>query len=166
MARVKGGGVYSREKQIVEFWKRVTVKRKNECWEFNAFSIRTSKNGFKKNGAVWIDGKNISAHRFSFQLENGPIPEGLEVCHSCDNPPCVNPNHLFLGNQSINMLDMVKKGRNKHKKGEKHPRAKLTEKQVLDIRKDARGAIKLSRIYDVGISTITQVKKRLTWKHL
>lgn len=90
------------------FWKHVNKLSKDECWEFIPH-----KPG--KYGSFSINSKHISAHRFSYELHNGPIPDELWVLHKCDNPPCVNPNHLFLGTHQDNVDDMVKKGRNQRK---------------------------------------------------
>lgn len=68
----------------------------------------TKRDGY---GRIRVDGKSWLAHRFSWVLANGPIPEGMYVCHRCDNPPCINPEHLFLGTQTDNMRDMAAKGR-------------------------------------------------------
>lgn len=92
----------------VRLWSKVPV-RGDGCWEFAGAK---SHKGYGQL-PIWRDGRSIprSAHRLSWELANGPIPAGMSVLHRCDNPPCVRPDHLFLGTQSDNMQDMVAKGR-------------------------------------------------------
>jgi hypothetical protein len=95
------------------FW--AYVQKTASCWVWTGTQ---SDNGY---GRIWGKGRHIKAHRFSWELHNGPIPEGMHVCHKCDTPACVNPEHLFLGTASDNMRDMVAKGR--HSWGENRPGA-------------------------------------------
>lgn len=122
-------------------------------------------------GQIRIDGESPGAHRVAYELYIGPIPEhdsshGMCVCHSCDNPSCVNPAHLYLGTNKDNMDDRDRKGR--QQKGERHYLAKLTVKNVLEIRKMA-GSQTLSyiaNIFGVGQTAISYVISRKTWKHV
>lgn len=105
------------------------VKKSDGCWEWTSATL---VDGY---GLLRIDGKGKQlAHRFSYELHCGPIPDGIHVLHRCDNRLCVRPEHLFLGTRSDNMQDMVNKGRNADIGGEKNPNAKLSPAQVEEIR--------------------------------
>jgi hypothetical protein len=93
------------------FWSK--VDKSGDCWVW-----KDSTKGFGYGIFAVTHGKQVGAHRFSWEIHNGPIPEGLEVCHKCDNPPCVNPDHLFLGTHTENLLDMHAKGRGA--RGDRH----------------------------------------------
>ena len=113
------------------FDEKYIIDESTGCWNWKKTSGR-------RYGSMWLDDKRQQAHRASWQLHIGEIPEGLCVLHKCDNTKCVNPNHLFLGTQTDNMQDMVKKGRrnenNKAKPGELHHNAKLNLIDVINIR--------------------------------
>lgn len=88
-----------------KFWGNVRIGARHECWPWTA---ARHPRGY---GHLWIRRRAVNAHRISWVLSHGEIPDGLSVLHHCDNPPCVNPNHLFLGTQQDNVKDMVEKGR-------------------------------------------------------
>lgn len=118
------------------------------CWEWMGARA-------KGYGSLHLNGRHVMAHRISWELARGPIPEGLNVLHKCDNPPCIRPSHLFLGTQAVNAWDMVLKGRAKRTplRGIAHPRAKLTDEQVAEMRRlSAAGvsAAELGRRYGVS----------------
>jgi len=143
------------------FWTKVDVRGPDECWPWQG----AKSHGY---GTIWLEGKNLRAHRMVWELTFGLIPDGFCVCHSCDNGLCVNPAHLFLGTQAENMADMKSKGRSS--KGRLSGRAKLTEDQVISIRKEyAQGNIthmELGAKYNVVHRTIGFVTSRETWSHL
>jgi hypothetical protein len=111
---------------------------------------------------------NVRAHRFAYELANGPIPHGMCVCHRCDNPPCVNHEHLFLGTNADNMADRDEKRRTHQ--GSKHHFARLTEQDVIEIRRrfDADGVSKtqLAKDFGVRIGTVAFIIKRKTWSRI
>lgn len=135
------------------------------CWIWN---------GAKNKGYGLIcfkDNPHMPAHRVSYILFRGEIPEGKLVCHNCpdgkDNPSCVNPDHLWIGTTQQNSKDSVKKGRSL--KGELHNKAKLTEKDVLEIRRLHKEGIKQTKIaemFNVLASYINCIIKKRTWKHI
>ena len=145
---------------------RYTKPVKNGCIEWTA---STAGAGY---GQVRIKGQGYLTHRLSWMVNNGAIPKGLRVLHKCDNKLCVNPKHLFLGTQADNIRDMMQKGRRGYTglPGARHHKAKLTEADVLRIRRllsetDITRA-ELTRVYRVSKSTIDHVANRTTWQHI
>jgi len=124
-------GVYKRPPLEVRFWPNVDKRGPDECWPWKA-GVGGDGYGRVRNGS-----KQDSAHRVSWELNNGPIPDGLHVLHKCDNRPCVNPAHLFLGTHQDNMADMVKKERTTRKTHCKrgHP---LSGDNLLYVNKQGR----------------------------
>lgn len=121
-------------------------------------------------GAFNTDHKTIAAHRVSYELYIGDIPDGLFVCHKCDNRLCVNPDHLFVGTNQDNMDDMYKKKRNNQPKGVNHCCAKMTEEDVLRIRllaqNESYSISALADKYELNSGSIWQIVHRKTWKHI
>lgn len=119
-------------------------------------------------GHIRKNGKWVKAHRVSYELNKGKIPKGMNVCHTCDNPMCVNPDHLFLGTQKDNMHDKVKKGRafTGDQKGANNGAAKLTESDIRDIRKSQGSCKELAIKFFTSPMNISLIKRRLAWAHV
>jgi hypothetical protein len=117
-------------------------------------------------GVASLDGRPTKAHRVAFELVHGPIPDGLDVLHRCDNPPCWNPHHLFVGTARDNIRDSVAKGRWVRRKGEHHRDAKLTEADVLAIRASRERQVDLADKYGICQSVVSAIKLRKIWKHV
>ncbi len=115
-------------------------------------------------GKIKVNGKMQPAHRFSYEQVNDYIPDGFFVLHKCDNPSCVNVDHLFLGTHQDNMDDMVAKDR--QVTGEDHGNAKLTETDVIAIRADTRLLREIAVDYGVSKTGIGEIKRRITWKQI
>jgi len=144
------------------FWSKVDKRGPDECWEWKAGCV---SNGY---GRFRFNGKKQQAHRVAWQLEHGPIPKGMFVCHTCDNRLCVNINHLYLGDHKDNMDDMVAKGR--QAKGEDIRQSKLTEAEVVAIRTlyatgeyTYRG---LAKMFNVNATTISLIVRYKIWTHI
>lgn len=120
-------------------------------------------------GITQWNGKLQGAHRLAYMAYKGEIPKGMYVCHSCDNPSCINPDHLFLGTPLANMRDMVRKGRSRGPQGVNHPKAKLTEHQAMLAKACPTkfgSASALSRLFGVNRHVISNIKAGRIWKHL
>lgn len=145
------------------FWAKVDRRGDNECWVWTGHRLPKGYGHFR------VDGGLQKAHRVSYELHKGPIPEGHVVCHSCDNPPCVNPAHLWSGTAVENNADRDKKGRHVRSVGSKHGMATLTEEQVLQIRAlAAAGHTRKTIGAQFGITRfhLHEILTRRTWKHI
>lgn len=130
----------------------------------------------KGYGVFSLNRKQKYAHRVSYQLYNGPIPDGLYVLHRCDNPACVSPTHLFLGTQKDNMRDMMAKGRRKWERGGNGRSGEgvhfheLTELQVLEIRRlrsvDGMFQQEIAEKFGVSQPLVSRILNRKVWKHI
>lgn len=131
-------------------WRSVT--KSNECWLWNG----PPNGGY---GRIKVDGRPMRAHRLAWTVTFGSIPDGLKVCHHCDTPLCVRPDHLFLGTQFHNVRDMVRKGRARFATASTAPRRNLTDEQVREIHR-RRGLVStraMAREYGVHQSNIVRV---------
>ena len=117
-------------------------------------------------GSLSFRRKSQLTHRLAYELAHGPIPDGLCVLHRCDNRPCLNPDHLFLGTKGDNARDMTAKGRHPRQHGEAHSQARLTEAAVLAIRADTRVMRLIAADLGVSERTVWDAKNRRTWTHL
>ena len=143
------------------FWEKVEVGGQDECWTWLA---STKQGGYGK--IMGDDGRFYLAHRVAYEMLIGDIPAGLLLCHRCDNPACVNPAHMFIGTQADNLKDMRSKGRGNPPCGTRHPRARLTEQLVTQIRSDLRSHRQLAKVLGISKSAIGMAKAGVTWKHV
>lgn len=146
-------------------WPSAYIPEPNSgCWIWLK-AIGTHGYGVTQNPKT---GNPTTAHRVSFEAHKGPIPPGMCVLHRCDCRPCINPDHLFLGTDADNVADKIKKGRLRWgiSVGESHGESKLTDTQVLEIRKSPDSGRALAKRYNVSQATIWYIKKRRTWRHL
>ena len=135
-----------------------------ECWEWTSY-----RNRVQGYGRLHHNGKDHKAHRVSYALANGPIPDGLVVRHKCDNPPCVNPAHLELGTQADNVADRVARSRGARVQGTANGRSKLTEDTVREIRTKHAGGGTINDLaieYEVSVYVVWSAVHRKTWKHV
>jgi len=143
------------------FWSKVDKKGEDECWEWLGSKIPDGYGNMKISSGV------ILSHRFCYELTYGKVPRSMCVCHTCDNPPCCNPKHLFLGTRSENTIDMYNKGRGVNNSGENHGGAILTKEQVNEIRKLRESNnltyITLANKYGVSEGHISKIITNKKW---
>ncbi len=118
-------------------------------------------------GVTYASGRPTLVHRYVYQLHHGEIPEGKCICHSCDNPGCINIDHLFIGTWADNNRDRAKKGRNANTHGEKHPRAKLTNDQAREIKQLLRTTNctqkEIGARFGVSWMVVAKIKEGKNW---
>ena len=131
------------------------------CWEYTG--QKRNSDGY---GELSVGGHKEMTHRVAFRLYIGSIPPGYYVCHSCDNPSCFNPEHLFLGSAADNARDRELKGRRKARNGEAHPMAKLGAEDVHQIRTCGLPASTVARQYGVTRQMIWRIRSRRNWRYV
>jgi hypothetical protein len=142
------------------FEQHVSRVPESGCWIWTA---SLNRNGY---GKAKVDGKDITAHRWSWMLHNGAIPDGLHVCHTCDVRACVNPAHLWLGTHKDNNDDKIRKGRQSDHVPP--PKRTLTEDQVREIRasRGKMGVVALAKLFGVDHTNISRIQNRKTYAHV
>jgi len=145
-----------------DFWSRVIIKSPHDCWEWSGCILA---DGY---GQTRMNTKKYRTHRLAYQLTYGSIPDELQVLHTCDNPKCCNPNHLWVGTTQDNTQDKIIKGRARYLKGEELPQTKLTCFQVEIIRMLADTKeyteIELGKMFSVSRGAINGIRLKRSWK--
>ena len=149
--------------ETARFWAKVDRRLSSGCFLWTAALNNMGYGLFRAAGKLQL------AHRVSYEIANGPIPTGLLVCHSCDVPNCVNPDHLWVGTHKDNAADMVAKGRGKDNLGSQNGNSKLTELDVVAIRE--RLAVRephssIARYYGVLVTAISDISTGRNWSHI
>jgi hypothetical protein len=164
-----------KEELISRFWLKVDKEHESGCWIWRG---NLNKQGYGRFG---VNRKIILAHRYSWEITNGEIPDGMYVCHICDVPACVNPSHMFLGTLADNNEDMRRKGRGINPpakanrtsfqkgvtSGENHPRAKLTRSDIEEaklLREQGWKYKDIAKKYGVATPTLHRAVRGTTWK--
>ena len=155
-------GRFSQRKTTLaeRFWSK--VQKGEGCW------IWTAGRTLGGYGRFWTGRYTVGAHRISWEMKYGPIPDGLNGLHRCDKPPCCNPDHLWLGTEKDNARDRDNKGHEWRPvlRGESNPRATLTKRDIEMIRASTFSGVELTRLVGVVSSTISAIKSRKTWAHV
>ncbi|NQW92538.1 MAG: HNH endonuclease [Polaromonas sp.] len=143
------------------------IEKTETCWLWLG---RLVGKGYGMIGLGGAGAKQVLSHRLSYQLHKGPIPDGMVIMHKCDNPRCVNPDHLEAGTQSQNIKDAIARGRKtlpvKKVRGEECGASKLNNGIVLSIRESTLSLKALSILHNVSKSAIERIRYRKTWRHI
>lgn len=142
-----------------EFWSLVKIGLPNDCWAWL---------GKKQFGRGYGRFRSYAAHRFAFESRFGIKPGEFCICHSCDNPSCVNPKHLFLATQAENLRDMWAKsrGKNNTRRGESCNKAKLTADQAIAVFKSIKSTRSIAKEFGISRTAVQYIKTRKNWAHV
>lgn len=151
--------------ESVRFWNFVSPCPNTGCWLWVGAYQRK---GYGHIGRAGKHNGTVTASRLSYEMQNGQIPLGLFVLHRCDNPSCVNPEHLFLGTNADNMADCKEKGRARGPafKGEQHPNAKLSANDIASIRSDTGTCAAVGRKFNISASNVSTIRAGKGWAHV
>lgn len=151
---------------IARFWAKVDIRGPDECWPWTGSK---NENGY---GTMFISveyGRPERAHRVSWEIKNDRSASGLDICHSCDNPPCANPEHLFSGTALDNITDCIRKGRHSAppvRFGIANNQTKLTEDDVREIRRRlgaGEAGVAIARFFNIDKSNVSYIKLKKSW---
>lgn len=146
------------------FYAKCRKNADSGCLEWQAYRNTGGYGTFYKDGGIFI-----LAHRWAYERVFGPVPEGQFVLHRCDNPRCVNPDHLWLGTKLDNARDRDQKGRRIALRGEQHGRSKLLAEQIIEIRGLGAGGMtsyRIAKLYRVDSKTVRDILTRKLWPHI
>ena len=154
------------------FWSKVDKRGATECWEWQGARHTKEHYGFMWAGPLYPErARWVKAHRISWEIHNGPIPDDPSgnVLHTCDNPPCVNPAHLYLGTKADNARDRDTRQRGADRKGELNGRNKLTEQEVKAIEASVKAGISQSKVaamFKISNGQVSNIVNHKSWKYL
>ena len=152
-------------KDIIRFISKISIKSKFDCWLFNGFLDKDGYGLFKISNKTYRG--NIRSNRMSYLITGKEIPYEMQVCHTCDNPTCVNPLHLFLGTTQENTADKTIKGR--AAKGSQIKASNLKDNDIFEIRtrwKNGESCRELGKIFKVTNVTISNIITGFVWSHV
>jgi hypothetical protein len=160
---------YDLEAELARFW--ALVDRSGECWLWLGSQVKAPRSKSAGYGLFVRGGRrgHVLAHKYALELKLGrSLGLGMKALHTCDNPPCARPDHLFEGTQADNIADMVAKGRARGAPGESNASAKLTEADVVVIRalRDRETAVSIARRYGVSAGAVGHVLRGRNWQHV
>lgn len=155
------------EKLEKRFWDKVDRGDEEECWEWQAHTVQGYGN---IRGRPENDSKNRNSHRVAYELEHGDVPNDKMILHTCDNRLCVNPGHLYAGDHADNAEDMYERSppNREYETGEEAANAKLTEKQVKEIKAkmNVKTQPELAENYGVSVSLISKISRGILWEEV
>lgn len=149
------------QSDVARFWSKVATTEPDACWNWQKGKF--SRSGY---GSFWHKTRSYQAHRIAYMLEVGSLDAALEICHSCDNPPCCNPRHLFQGTHAENISDAATKHRMRCPNGEAHHNSKLNGLQVALILSASGKHRDIAKQFGISQVHVSRIKRREAWTHV